>query len=200
MKNVRDLFAKKRDQYADIATASYVRPRGIGLHVVRLHGSGREVKVSSVAGNITFAPGDKVLIGSQSGRRNPSILGFPPAGLAGGGRVSGTEFTAPDSSLPQILAAHPDEVPAGSTDFRVVLVGRSFNASPVDVFRAIVWDETAGEWVADPLVTIHGPEYIPDPTTEGLELDPGEQAVAVLVDLDPSVAAAYKITPQGGRA
>lgn len=198
MKDARDLFAKKRDQYGDIHLALYARPRGVGLHVVTLAGSRVEVIVGSVAGNITFAPGDKVLIGSLSGRRNPSILGFPPAGSRGGGGFALAEY-ADDGTRPIILAAHPIEIPSGVTDFRVLLVGRGFNASPVDYFEAILWDETESAVIADPLVTVHDPEYIPDPTTEGLELEDGERLVAVLVDVDPSRSTGSTISYRAGR-
>lgn len=198
MKNARDLFGKTRDQFADIRGARYVRPRGIGLHVFKPFGSGVEIIGGAIAGNITFAPGDLVEIGSHSGRRNPTILGFPPAGSRGGGAVQLAEYTD-DSTRPIIIQAHPVEVPAGSVDFRVILVGRLLNSAPVDYFEAILWDEATAAVIPDPLVTVHDPEHIPDPTVEGLDLEPGEDAVAVLVDVDAARAVGSTISYRAGR-
>jgi hypothetical protein len=157
------------------------RPRGKGLHVVRLAGVGVEVIVGSIAGSLTYSPGELVHIGSRSGRRNPVILGLPPAGARAAGVVPLSEFSAEDS-VPVIYAAHPDTVPAGSTDYRIVLVGRSLSSAPLDYFEAVLWDEEAAAVIVDPLVLVHDPAYIADPSIEGLELEAGEDAVAVLVD------------------
>ena len=199
MRTARDLFQKKRGQYADHSTARYVRPRGIGLHVVELAGSGVEVIIGSVAGNLTFAPGDVVQIGSQSGRRNPFILGFPPAGSLGGGAVPLSDFSPGDHSRPVIIAAHPATVPAGSTDYRVVLVGVSFESAPLDVFEAVVTDDETATVIADPLVTVHDAEYVPDPTVEGLDLETWETAVAVLVDVSADAPVDYAINFRAAR-
>jgi hypothetical protein len=199
MRNARDLFGKKRDGWADIGLARYKRPRGIGLHVVELQGSGVEIIIGSVAGNLTFAPGDQVHIGSLSGRRNPTILGFPPAGAKGGGAVPLSDYSPGEPSAPIIYAAHPLTVPAGSVDYRVILVGRSLMSAPVDYFEAILWDEATDAIIPDPLVIVHDPEYIADPTLEGLDLEPGEDAVAVLVDVDSTRAVGSTISYRAGR-
>jgi hypothetical protein len=184
MRNAGDLFGKKRDEFADISLARYVRPRGKGLHVVELAGSGIQVILSSLAGNMTFSPDDLVTLGSRSGRRNPVILGLPPAGSLAGGAVALSVFLPDADVVPVIISAIPDEIEAGAASERVVLVGRGFFDDPLDYFEAVLWDEATADWIADPLVTVHDPEWIADPAGEGLSLETGEDAVAVLIDVD----------------
>lgn len=196
-RNPRELLEKKRDEYADHAYARYVKPRGQGLHIVTLLTNQVQIKVSAIV-HVTFSPGDIVLIGSLSGRRGKVILGLPPAGSQGSGGFAASDYGVGDLSAPVILAAHPNTVPSGSLDYRIVLVGRSLLNN--DLFRAQVWNDETSSWEDDPLVEVVDIDYNVDPEVEDLILEPDEDAVAIFVNVSADRAPGTKISFVAQRA
>lgn len=195
--NPRELLDKRRRETRDLETLRYVRPRGEELHVVKDSQGVERIVTATQPG--THSPGNLVLIGSESGGRAKEIIGAPQAGSRRGGAFP-TNDLATDASAPVLLAAHPAEVPAGAVDFRVVFVVRNLSSNPWDIFRPVTSElDEQGVPVTDPLVTIHDLELV-DAEDEALTVEIGEDCVAVLIDLDPSVAEGYAISIQPQRA
>lgn len=176
----RSLDLRARSE-ADIAAVRYVQPLGdAGLHVVKLPCNEAERVVSGPAE--TFAPGSQVLAASVSGRPGQTIVSPAPPGRRGGASFATAFPIAADVDVYGIRSADPNVLARGTTDTLVTLSGYGFRASPVDLFSAVVWSESARAYVADPFLTLHDAAWI------------SSTRVTVLADLDAAAPIGYRMS------
>ena len=180
---LKDVFEKYRLNYNDIQLAEYVQPRGTALHVIRLIPSGDEIIVSGSQGAITFAPGDRVLLGTPFGRRSRVILGAPPAGDQGGFLFSDVEL--PTTSIDRILltTVTPGSLNPNTLNNQVFLIGYGFSPDPVDAVTAEGRDPVTFNWVPDPWCSIHDVTFEADPTSWGIEVLEDQTMLRIEVDV-----------------
>lgn len=90
----RALADGRRVSEADLRPAIYVRPYGLGFHVVKNACNDQEYVVADATGSVTFSPGQTVALGSFTGNPGEFILGKPPAGYGGasGYAISAANF------------------------------------------------------------------------------------------------------------
>lgn len=159
---VRRSLDRRRDAESDVQPRTYLRPVGrTGLHVVRLECNEEEIVVS---GARAFKPGTTVQTGRYSGRPGEVILTEPPPGRRGASAFP-RDVVRREIDAFGIVSADPDELEAGATT-AVTLTGFGFRQSPVDTFRAVVFDLSAAAWIADPLVTVDSAVWTDAETVE----------------------------------
>lgn len=191
--DLKQLTDQQRQSFADLRSATVVRPIGRGVYLVQLP-SGEQVTAIVAAGNITYAPNTTVTVGTYAGDRSRVILGLPPSTGMGSAVFGGGESASSDVTLVKAIAVDPLTVIPGVTDQVVYMIGIGFVETPVTTFRAVV--SVAGVWEVDPLVDIHTESWIADPVAEGLTVAPGMLVIKTLVDVDAAAAVGYEINPQ----
>lgn len=186
----KSLLEAQRISTADLLNATYVRPHGRGTHVVRL-ANGQDVIVASAVGDVTFAPGETVLLGTRAGDRARVLLGKPAAIGLGSAVFGSGETSSSTTTSVVVLSSIPDELQPDTDDQEVYMVGIGFTETPVTEFRAVEW--VGGQWQEDADVTIDTPTWISDPASEGISVADGVDVIKVLVDVG-SVGIGYRIS------
>lgn len=191
--DLKQLTDQQRQSFADLRSATVIRPLGRGVYLVQLP-SGEKVTAIVAAGHITYAPNTTVTVGTYAGDRSRVILGLPPSTGMGSAVFGSGEVSASDVALVKALTADPLTVVPGLTDQVVYMIGIGFVESPVTTFRAVV--SVDGVWETDPLVDIHTESWIADPVAEGLTVAPGMLVIKTLVDVDIAKPIDVEINPQ----
>lgn len=174
LKAIAGAMDRRRVREADINLRVYLCPNGPGEAKVR-DLCNNEVKYVT-APSATFAPGSIVLTGAASSvgyagaGAGESILSPPPPGRRGGSRFVQNFPTPGIFDVVGIISASPTTVEVGQDDQAVTLNGYGFRQTPLDTFDAVVWDEDAYDWAADPFVTIHDPSWT-SATEVGIQVD-----------------------------
>lgn len=109
-----------RSMFGAVSTAQYVRPQGLGLHVVKVNGV--EVDAASIPGNFGFTENSRVTVANTL--QGLVILGTPAAGERR--RADNpSDSSVFDVSPIRIDTANPSELPIGETT-EVAITGHNF--------------------------------------------------------------------------
>jgi len=81
---MRGILERNRQRTADNRWVQYLRPAGLGKHVVRNFTNPRPYIVGSAIQRMTFVPGSQVLVASNTGEPGEIIIGAPSPGRRGG--------------------------------------------------------------------------------------------------------------------
>lgn len=178
---------RNRNRRADIEFYKYACPEGTKYHRITLPNCDDELLVTSTAGRITYAPGSRVVVASHQGGRQKVILGSPPPGQVGVTNFPVISRTDLINAL-AITSADPSVLSQGFVDELITLTGTGFRSSPIDTFRAVVYNETTMEYDDDPYVTLHDPVWIDSNT------------VTILADTDASAPVGYMVSVEVERS
>lgn len=181
VRKIKEAMRRDRLTYSNVGTVRYVQPRGVSLNVITdCHGADKIVASTS---GVTFAPGERVLVGSVNGGRQQVIIGKPPAGLQNGHAFPALSTTSALAAI-RVIAASPAEIYIGGAGQQVYLIGLNFEDG--DIVEAVVSDGGGG-YEADPYVTVDGAGAIVS--------DPG--AVSIVVSGD-QVVLGFTVTVASG--
>ena len=184
-RQITDSLNARRESEADIHLRIYLRPEGArGQGVVRRLCSPEEIIANGP--QKTWTPGSVVTTASHSGTGGELILSDPLAGARGGGSYR-QDFVRGSLDFLAVDSATPSTVEVGVSGQAVTLNGSGFRSSPLDVFTAVVYSESARAWVADPFVTITTVAFV------------SESADTVSVDVSASAPIDYLINVKPSR-
>lgn len=113
LRTPRAIADARRVSEADLRLAIYVRPDGLGIHVVKNPCNDQEYKVADATAGATFSKGAAVVLGSFTGNPGEMILGRPPAGFGGASGYSvnkvnvGYQLSTPTPGGTYALPASP---------------------------------------------------------------------------------------------
>lgn len=168
------LVQDRAQRQADVQYRRYVRPGpSPTTHVVEPVEGGGELIVSGPRASIR--PGAIVPTARELGAPSEVLLAYPPPGR------SGVAVNPPDeraATLPAygLTGCDPDDLPAGAST-PVALSG--YGLSEGDAIEAVAL--VAGEWEADPLVTVSGVVIL------------SAEAASALIAVDATAPADYPV-------
>lgn len=180
--SLKEVLAQQGQKRADLRQAQYVRPRGLGLHLVLLLPDRTPIIVGAAAGSTTWARSAIVLLGSVQGSRQLVILGNPAPGL-GGGAAFAESVSHETLDTPSIQFVAPTDLPVGATS-TLYVVGLLLRTGPAfDRWDLVYRPTPEGELVLDPFGFVLLAEAVPDPEAVGLSLSGDQVAVALQVEV-----------------
>ncbi len=146
-RDARAIADARRVSEADLRMAIYVRPDGLGIHIVKNPCNDETYKVADATAGATFSAGAAVVLGSFSGNPGEVILGRPPAGFGGASGYSVNKVnvgygtgTSTDTELDEGERVYPYLFSYSPATGRISIAGLIVTGpveSPVEVGGAI---------------------------------------------------------------
>lgn len=162
LRSLRGQLDERARRERDILSEYVIRPVHNGLWLVHGAFSTQPRVVASGRGGRSFRPGCAVLTGMQgTANERRSIISDPPPGFLGTASFTFPSALGVARDTYGIVRADPSTLEAGVVAEVVTLYGFGFRETPVDTFRAVVFNTITGAWDSDPLVTIGAATWIP---------------------------------------
>lgn len=179
---LKEVIEQQAARRADLRQAQYVRPRGLGLHLVLLLPDRTPIIVGAATGSVTWARGAIVLTGAPLGSRERVILGNPAPGL-GGGAAFAESVSHETLDTPSIQFVAPTDLPVGATS-TLYVVGLLLRTGPAfDRWDFVFRPTPEAELFLEAFGRVLSVAEVPDPEAVGLSLSGDQVAVALQVEV-----------------